>query len=369
MKFTVERDVLLGILKHAHSIVVRQDNTPVLASILISATDGRLTVKATNTDILAQTGCPADVEATGDGCVPLEPLFKLLQRLPARSVIVANGLSGSGMIEMRCGRSSFELPVLSASGFPDFPAGEEAGEVEVEGSLLAQAIGVPLHCADAADQRVFVNGVHIGPTADGTTLLGIATNGKRITRALLPLPAGWADLPAVMIAVKPAEEIVKLARAAKGPVKLRIGTSLLSASADDVVLTTKLLDARMPDCSQFFPPAFDGAVAFPAGQVIETLHRAEILADDQYRMVRIDVSGGELSIASRSTKGGAITDTLEVEGGDGIGFNGNVRMLREGLEAVGGDVVELFHAGPGAPIVMRARGGGPITALVMPTLA
>lgn len=285
------------------------------------------------------------------------------------SSLIRDGLIGEAIDRMRCGRSTFELPMLAASSFPEFPIGEDMGEVAVDGAVLAQAIGIPLHCADPTDQRAFVNGVHIGRTADGAMLLGIATNGKRITRAVLPLPDGWATLPAVMIAVKPAQEIVKLAEAAKDPVRLRIGPSLLSAAAGDVVLTTKLLDAQMPDCSQFFPPAFDGAAAFPSGHLIETLHRAEILADDQYRAVKIEVASGELSMTSRSTKGGAITDRIEVEGGDGINFNGNVRMLREGLEAVGSDVVELFHDGPGRPIVMRARGGGPITALIMPTIA
>lgn len=367
MNFACERDALLRALDHAQRIVVRKDAVSILATVMIEVTEGRVTIRATNLDMLAETWCPADVTTPGAGCVALEPLFKLLQRLPAGAPVTAEAVWTAGHLAIRCRRSAVELPLLRPGEFPDFPLDADAAEIEIEGAVLARAMGVPLHAADPEDQRAFVQGVCVGPTSDGTHLLGIATNGRRITRALLPLPAGAAAMPVVMVAVKPAEEIIRLARSAS-TLRLRINDRLFSAEGEGARIVTKLLDARMPETRQHFPASLGRTVEISAGDIADTLGRAEVLADDKYRAITLEVADGELSLVSRSTKGGAITDTIEVEGGDGIRFCANVKMLREALAAVGGDVVAIHHAGPGHPIIVQAKGCDEITALVMPTV-
>ena len=53
MKVTIERTALLKALGHVHRIVERRNTIPILSNVLIEASDGRLTLKATDLDLEA----------------------------------------------------------------------------------------------------------------------------------------------------------------------------------------------------------------------------------------------------------------------------------------------------------------------------
>ncbi|CAO4178976.1 DNA polymerase III subunit beta [Methylorubrum populi] len=368
MKVAVERDNLLAALAHAHRIVAKSDSIPILSTVLMSTEGGRLGITARNADMVAETSCVADVGTPGQIAVPLAPVAELLRRLPAGTAMRLEASDTAPEVAIRYRRSTLSLPTLAVAEFAGFTVDVSAVEVSIAAPTLIRLLETPLHASNVDDQRLFAQGVHLHFASDVSALCGVATDGRRMTRVVAPDFADAQRFPAVTIGTRSAGELIKLAQdVGGGMIRLRINDRLLCAEADGTRLITKLIETQYPDYARSIPTDLTKLVAMASHELESALQRALILADDKDRIVRCEVSSGVLSIATRSQKGGAISEAVEVEGGDGISFGMNARMAVEALAALKADVVEISTAGFGSPILMRKRGSTEAVCLVMPT--
>ncbi|WP_437871560.1 DNA polymerase III subunit beta [Methylorubrum extorquens] len=368
MKVAVERDNLLAALAHAHRIVAKSDSIPILSTVLMSTEGGRLGITARNPDMVAETSCLADVGAPGQIAVPLAPIAELLRRLPAGTAMRLEASDTAPEIAIRYRRSALSLPTLAVTEFAGFAVDADAIEVSIEAPTLIRILETPLHASNADDQRLFAQGVHLHFARDIGALCGVATDGRRMTRAVAAEFADAERFPPVTIGTRSAGELIKLAQdVGGGSIRLRINDRLLCAEADGTRLITKLIEGQYPDYARSIPTNLTQLAAMASHELEQALQRTLILADDKDRIVRCEVADGVLSIAARSQKGGAISEAVEVEGGDGISFGMNARMAVEALGALKADVVEISTAGFGSPILMRKRGSSEALCLVMPT--
>lgn len=366
MKFTVERDALLRALDHAQRIVVRQDAIPILNTVWVGATAGQVRIRATNMDMLAETTCPADIETGGEACVSAHLLFKLLQRLPAGSPVSVDGTPAPGKMEIRCRRSQTELPTLGTADFPDLGIHPDAPIAEIAADELAKLLGIPAHIPKDDSPYTFGAGVHLHALTAAATLCAEATDNKRVTRVMLPLPDGFERLPPITLARKPTEEIVRLCGRSTDAATVQASEHALSVSLGGTRIVTKLIDCRFPDLSPFFPASYDGAVALAAKELDGALHRALVLVDDTDLTVNIAIADGSLSIGARGVKAGAVSETMDVDGTGEMQFGCNAARMREALKAIDADLIEMIQVGTGQPIVMRGKGSDAVSAFVMP---
>ncbi|MDV2987037.1 UNVERIFIED_CONTAM: DNA polymerase III subunit beta [Methylobacteriaceae bacterium AG10] len=369
MKVAVERDNLLAALAHAHRIVAKSDSIPILSTVLMSTEGGRLGITARNADMVAETSCLADIGAPGQVAVPLAPIAELLRRLPAGTAMRLEVSDTAPEIAIRYRRSALSLPTLAVTEFASFAVDADAVDVSIEAATLIRLLEIPLHASNADDQRLFAQGVHLHFAKDVGALCGVATDGRRMTRAVAAEFSEAERFPSVTIGTRSAGELIKLAQdvGGGGVIHLRINERLLCAEADGTRLITKLIEGQYPDYARSIPTDLTKLAAMASHELEQALQRALILADDKDRIVRCEVADGVLSIATRSQKGGAISEAVEVEGGDGISFGMNARMAVEALGALKADVVEISTAGFGSPILMRKRGSSEALCLVMPT--
>lgn len=369
MKVAIERDNLLAALAHAHRIVAKSDSIPILSTVLMAAGDGQLAITARNADMVAETACPADVSDVGPVAVPLAPVVELLRRLPAGTAMRLATDAERSELAVHYRRSVLSLPTLDSTTFAAFSMEADAAAVAIDAATLIRLIETPLHASSVDDQRSFAQGVHLHFAEDVGGLCGVATDGRRMTRAIAADFPDARRFPPTTIGTRSCGEIIKLAQevGGTGMIQLRISDRLLSAEAGGTRLITKLVETTYPDYARSLPTDLSKLAAMAAHEFELALQRTLILADDKDRIVQCEIANGVLSIAARSSKGGAISETVEVEGGDGIRFGMNARMAVEALGALKADVVEISNAGFGSPILMRKRGSSDALCIVMPT--
>ncbi|MBD3977971.1 hypothetical protein GUH88_00035, partial [Xanthomonas citri pv. citri] len=88
-------------LSHAHRIVARTDAIPILSTVLMVVRDGRVAIKATSAEMVAETSCPAEIEESGEFALPLAPLVELMRKLPAGTPMGFSSASGAGEVAIR----------------------------------------------------------------------------------------------------------------------------------------------------------------------------------------------------------------------------------------------------------------------------
>src|ERR671916_1909958 len=105
MKVTVERAALLKALGHVHRVVERRNTIPILANVLLRATDGGLQLKATDLDIEVTETIPADVATAGSTTVPAHVIYDIVRKLPEGAQVSLDIGGDGGPMQIRSGRS------------------------------------------------------------------------------------------------------------------------------------------------------------------------------------------------------------------------------------------------------------------------
>ena len=126
MKVTLERAALLKSLGHVHRVVERRNTIPILSNVLLRAEDMSLLLKATDLDLEVTERLAADVGAAGATTVPAHILYEIVRKLPDGAQVSLESHGEHGQLQLRSGRSRFNLQSLPDSDFPDLATGDSA---------------------------------------------------------------------------------------------------------------------------------------------------------------------------------------------------------------------------------------------------
>ena len=119
MRFTISREKLQEGLSAVSASIPAKTTLPVLANILIEATDKGIRLSGTDLDIAVTTEVAADVEMPGAITIPAKKLTEIARELPPAPVRIA--AAGEQRVTLECGRTHFKILGLPRDEFPAFP--------------------------------------------------------------------------------------------------------------------------------------------------------------------------------------------------------------------------------------------------------
>src|SRR6201993_370152 len=212
MKVTVERSELLKSLGHVHRVVERRNTIPTLAKVLLHGDRSKLSLKATDLDIEVTGAIAAEVGPGGSTTVPAHMFYDIVRKLPEGAQIVLESSGDRAALAIRAGRSRFTLQTLPESDFPDLAPGEMTHKFTLKASDLKRLIDKTQFAISTEETRYYLNGIylHIAGSGQAQTLRAVATDGHRLAQTDLPVPAGAAGMPGVIVPRKTVGEVHRL---------------------------------------------------------------------------------------------------------------------------------------------------------------
>ena len=118
LSVTIEQGEFYQAVSLVSRAIAKHNVQPVLSNILLKASSEKqnLQIIATDLDLGLAASIPAQIEVEGEITVPAQKLVDILSKLPATKIILQS--SEKGLINIKCGRSKFEIKGLSAEQFP-----------------------------------------------------------------------------------------------------------------------------------------------------------------------------------------------------------------------------------------------------------
>ena len=211
MKATIERAVLLKSLGHVQSVVERRNTIPILSNVLIEAdASGQLKLMATDLDLQVVETIAAKVETPGTTTVSAHTLFEIARKLPEGAEVSL--AAAEGKMQVKAGRSNFNLPTLPRDDFPVIAEGDLPTNFELPVAELIQIIDKTRFAISTEETRYYLNGIflHVAEDASGPVLKAAATDGHRLARYTVTRPDGATAMPDVIVPRKCVTEIRKL---------------------------------------------------------------------------------------------------------------------------------------------------------------
>jgi DNA polymerase III subunit beta len=384
MKVTLERATLLKSLGHVHRVVERRNTIPILSNVLLRAEDMSLLLKATDLDLEVIERLAADVGAAGATTVPAHILYEIVRKLPDGAQVSLESNGDSGRLQLRSGRSRFNLQSLPDSDFPDLATGELGHAFSLAAGDLKRLIDKTQFAISNEETRYYLNGIFLHtPDVEGHTMLrAVATDGHRLARVDIPAPDGAIGMPGVIVPRKAVSEVQKLAEDPSVEVRVEISAAKArftfgdpstssgqgpSARAGQVMLTSKLIDGTFPDYVRVIPSGNDKRLIVDRAPFAAAVDRVSTISSERGRAVKLAVVDAKLTLSVTNPDSGSATEELDVDYDSSpidIGFN--ARYLLDITEQLDGDTVLFKLADPGSPTLLQDRDGAAALYVLMP---
>jgi DNA polymerase III subunit beta len=364
LKLTTKREELVSKLSIVSRAVSTRAATQALSGVLLTATDGRVTLAATDLDMGLETAFDAEVAGEGSVLLPGRLLAEVARSL-ADPMVEIESRETQHDVEIRSGGSSFHLRVLPAEDFPKLPSAGGEPALKIPSKALEASIDLVAGAASRDDMRPVLTGVFVA--AGGSEMTMVATDSYRLAvkRTELESELGGeidANIPAR--ALRELGRILSSEGAEEAAITLLANQAIFAAGS--ITLTTRLIEGQFPNFRQLLPESYEHDVRLPRTDFLDVTRRVSQLAQ-RNAPLRLSFAPGELTVAAETPDVGDAEETMPAAfEGEPLEIGFNPEFLKEGIESVEGDEVLLRLISPLRPGLLQPVEGEDFRYLVMP---
>ena len=359
----------LGVVSRA---VATRPTLPITSNVLLATDRGRLKLAATNLEIAITHWVGAKIEVEGAITVPARLLGEFVNSLPNDRIDIEY-LPKSKSLQLKCARFEARISGMDADDFPPIPDIEEGTIVQVDPDALRRVINRVVFAAATEDSRPVLTGVNA--EMEGSTLTLAAADGFRLSVDKAPLIGEVASKVTIVIPARALNEVNRLIGDAREPIQITVdpGKSRVLFRADNVRLTSQLIQGTFPNYSQLIPSDHATRTVVDIEDFARATKAAAIFARDASGIIRLQAAAGEgaaagkLTISARAEEVGDDSGEIDakVEGAEAkIAFNS--KYLSEVLAVLGKGEIALETNSPSSPGLLRPVTDDPFLHVVMP---
>lgn len=338
---------------------------PVLGCVLMSASEGRLSLRSTNLNAWASTAIPVDIDAPGDALVNAATLYALVGKISKDAAI--SMLLDGGILTVTSGKSRSKLPCLPVEDFPQTPEAKDPRSFDIDHEKLAEMIHATISAVSDEKTRYYLCGLHLS-FVEKSVLRITATNGYRAALFHADIVNPGADGLQAIIPTSSAEGILALCKSATEPVSLSIYDNFVSirlGSGEE--LLTRVIDGTFPDVDRVRPSGVRLRPVVDRESLSSALASAIVFRDARNGAVKLTFADGELNVECCSGDKGEGRFPADTDyDGERIEIGVNAKYLADAVASLSSDTVVFGLTDAGSVFTLQSSIEGRDTNIIMP---
>jgi DNA polymerase-3 subunit beta len=320
MKSIIKRDELLNALQNVIGAVERRQTLPILGNILFRASEGVLSLTATDLEIemvcIVTLGEINDFETT----IPARKIFDICKALGDGSDIKLTVEENKVIIVS--GRSQFTLATLPAKDFPGLDDIEAQQEFFIPQNALKSLIDKTSFAMAQQDVRYYLNGILV-ELSTGLIKL-VATDGHRLALSEYKVDIALEVNKQIIIPRKGVLELARFLDGTESAVKLTLSQNHIKVETENLSFISKLIDGKFPDYNRVIPVDGNKLMTVNRDLLKRAMTRISILSNEKYRGIRLTLTTSNLAIQANNPDQEEAEEELAVNYDESeieIGFN------------------------------------------------
>jgi len=326
----------------------------------LTATDlGLEIVETTNADVARPGGVTANAHM----------LYDIVRKLPDGAQLELEQGVDEARVTLFAGRSQFILQALPQEDFPDLAAGDITHSFSVQAADLSRLIDKTRFAISTEETRYYLNGIYLHEVESENIaiLRGVATDGHRLAQIELPLPAGAAGMPGIIVPRKAVLEVHKLLEGADTEVEISLSDTKIRFAFGGIVLTSKLIDGTFPDYERVIPQGNEHALEVDSSLFASAVDRVSTISSERGRAVKLLIERDKVILSVNNPDSGSATEEVAAsfDGEDlEIGFNASYLLdITSQLES---NNARFLLADSASPAIVRDNNDGSALYVLMP---
>jgi DNA polymerase-3 subunit beta len=284
----------------------------------------------------------AAVDQEGEIAVPARILTDLVGALHSEKI----ALSSKGEI-LKVESESFKADVagLNVSDFPDIPGSAENTMVLPKDDFI-KAIGSVIFSTSPDDTRPALSGVLMILLPESLSL--VSSDGFRLSKKEIPTKGNLS-----VKAIIPKNILIELqkiaAEAKKLSVSVRENDKQIVFMADDIVVSSRLVEGEYPPFEKIIPQTSSISVSVSKADFQGAIRLAAVFARDGANIVNLHLEEGSVVVKAESARSGSQEGVIPAKvDGPALDIMFNYRYIEEFLNITKGESVVMKYNSPTA---------------------
>jgi len=334
VKFHVNRDVFSEAVSFVVKLLPQRNPQPILAGVLIEASEEGLSLAAFDYEASARTTIEATVDEPGTILVHGRLLSEIASRLPNAPIQISQDEDG---IVLACGSARFTLASMPVQEYPAIPeVSGDSGLVPAED--FATAIAQVAFAASRDDVTPVLTGVQL--EVSGNDLSLVATDRYRVALRQIPFDGGTAASEESTTALVPARTLTEVGKtfAHSGDIQVSFSGSgdreIIAFTSGNKTVTSLLIKGNFPPVRRLFPEQTDHYAVVNTADLAEAVRRVSLVLD-RSAPLRFTFTDEGVSMDASGTEQARATESVEATlTGEEVTLGLNPQYLLEALGAV-----------------------------------
>ena len=343
MQFQIAKTVLENILIHTQPFLEKKDLSQITSHLYFEATaSNTLTVKATDFEIgLVIEANNVNVLEPGMATANGKKLLDIVRILNDGEINLA---TVDGMLDITQEHSNFQLPMYNAQEYPAFEGIENKPKVEIDSSLLINALKKITPAADSNNPKFELNGALIDIKQDLINF--VATDTRRL--AIISIPnTGETELSLII----PKKAIIEIQKLFTSNIDIYYDATHLLIKSDQYTFFTKLINGNFPDYNRIIPTATKYNLTLPKNDFIKAIKQITTISND----MKLTLEAGKILFESLSDENNKATTEIDTETGieTPFSFAVNSRYILDFLGQIEQNSFTLGINEPNLPFLLQ----------------
>lgn len=350
MKINVERAALLDAVSRLQKVVGSKTSMPVLDGILITATQGCLSLCAYNLEMGMKKEIYAVCDEAGAIVINARLLSDILRRMNGPQVDIET--DERLMCHIKCNEAVFDIMGMDANDFPEMPSVNDGINISLDGEILSDMVkGTIFAVSQIEGTRPILTGINV--SLKDNILQFVAIDGYRL--AIRRQKVDVSSNAEFIVTGKAINEAVKLIDENTEKVEITVGKRLVSFNINGYLFISRLLEGEFVNFEKIIPAEYAQKVTVNSNEIIDSVERVSLLISDTFSTpVRCIFTEKDLTLSCTTSMGRATEKFNAVIEGNPFEIGMNSRYLLDALKACDSGNIVFKFSGANAGVVISS---------------
>jgi DNA polymerase III subunit beta len=367
MKFNVNQQDLQQALNFCQGVIEKRSTLPILSNILLDASDSRLTITATDLDLIfIHQLNNVEILDKGKTTTTSSIMYDIIRKFSSGKKINLS-LTDISKLQVESEKSIFNLNCISATEFPLTDENFNQNEFVVKSKQLLKLLNKCKFSVSNDETRHYLSGIYFHQTEveDKNYLTAVATDSHRMSISKIRLDKK-IDFEPIILPKKTIFQLCALLDNYDGDVKVSNIKSKIKFELNNSILISKLIDGKFPNYIQVIPKNNQKKLEINLKSFLDSVDRVASVSLDKKDGVKFNLSKDMLDLSVNNTNSGDGKESLSVKFDYDLEISFNSRYLIDVASQLNGERVEIFFNDTGSPALIKDPGDFDSIFVVMP---
>jgi DNA polymerase-3 subunit beta len=368
MQFRIKKDIVLQALTKIQGITGKKTNIAITSNVLVSASETKVTLTATDLEIAFQGTYEADVSKEGSCAIPSRKFFEIVKDFPSDVIAVTE--QDNKWVRIADDKVEYDIVGMESEEFPGLPDVEGVALFDMDGALLKNMIEKTMYAVFSDEGRAHLAGVYFEKVTEGDQeiLRMVSTDGHRLSKVDQPLEKENTFVleKGVIIPKTGVAEILKVLDSTGG-VQIGIKDKNFILKKDPEVLIIRLIEGDFPDYTLVIPKTSSGELRIKKDIFLMMLKRMSIFSSDKYRSVHFNIDKQEMETKTTNPEIGESREIIPVEyNGEKVEIAFNPRYFIDAVGSMSSSEVVIRVNDEATPCILEGKDDPNFLSVIMP---